>query len=348
MKKIFSLALIYLTFITLCTHSNAEDYFNKKSQIWLAPDFKFHTGEIFKELKLGYTTLGNPSNPAVLILHGTTSTGEKMLSKDFGGELFGAGQPLDATKYFIVLPDALGAGRSSKPSDGLKTKFPKYNYDDMVQAHYRLLTEGLKINHLRLILGNSMGGMQTWLWGVEYPEFMDILVPMASLPIPMSGRNWMLRRFLIDSIKNDPEWMQGNYVKQPSNLQFVYTYFEIATSGGSKAFQKIAPNTDLANQYIDKKMHSTFNVDANDFLYIWESSKDYDPSGKLDRIKAKLLVINSEDDERNPVELGAINPVLAKIPHSHYYLIPSSEATSGHGTTGNARWWKEQVREILD
>jgi len=181
-----------------------------QSGVWTAKDFRFHTGQVLPEVKLGYTTLGNPANDAVVILHGTAGTGAGMLNPAFGGELFGPGQSLDAAKYFIVIPDALGMGASSKPSDGLRAAFPRYNYDDMVLAQYRLLTEGLKLKHVRMILGNSMGGMHTWLWGMQHPEFMDILVPMASLPSAMSGRNWMMRRLIIDSIRNAPEWMNGN------------------------------------------------------------------------------------------------------------------------------------------
>ena len=189
----------------------AADYPAPKEGDWIARDFRFHTGEVMPELRLHYTTVGEPSGEPVLILHGTTGSGASMLTPAFAGELFGPGQPLDASKYFIILPDALGAGKSSKPSDGLRAKFPRYNYDDMVAAQYRLVTEGLGVRHLRLVLGNSMGGMHTWMWGVNYPDFMDALVPMASQPTEMSGRNWMMRRLLIDTIRNDPDWNNGNY-----------------------------------------------------------------------------------------------------------------------------------------
>ena len=192
--------------------------------------FRFHTGEVMPELRLHYTTVGAPSGQPVLILHGTTGSGATMLSPAFAGELFGPGQPLDASKYFIILPDAIGTGKSSKPSDGLRAKFPRYNYDDMVAAQYRLVTEGLGIRHLRLVLGNSMGGMHTWIWGVNYPEFMDALVPMASQPTEMSGRNWMMRRMLIDAIRNDPDWNNGDYTTQPRALQAANVFFGIATS----------------------------------------------------------------------------------------------------------------------
>ena len=343
MKKLFLILLF-----SICSVSVASEFFGQKTQHWNAPDFTFHTGESFKELKIGYTTLGNPTNPAILILHGTAGSGERMLDKDFGGELFGPGQALDATKFFIILPDSIGAGKSSKPSDNLRAKFPKYNYDYMVLAQYRLVTEGLKISHLRMVLGNSMGGMHTWLWGIQHPGFMDILVPMASLPIEMSGRNWIMRRFFIDSIKNDPEWMEGNYTKQPSSFHFAYTYYSIATNGGTQAIQKQTPTSEIANQYIKNRMSAPFDADANDYLYQFESSSDYNPTGQLDKIKARLLVINSADDERNPTELNAITPVLNKIAYSRLFLIPASDQTSGHGTTYKAKWWKDQVQEIIN
>ena len=193
----------------------AADYPAPKEGSWVVRDFRFHTGEVLPELRLHYTTVGAPTGEPVLILHGTTGSGAGMLTPAFAGELFGPGQPLDASRYYIILPDAIGTGKSSKPSDGLRTSFPKYNYDDMVDAQYRLVTEHLGVRHLRLVLGNSMGGMQTWIWAQKYPDFMDVAVPMASLPTEMSGRNWMMRRLIIDSIRNDPEWMNGNYTKQP-------------------------------------------------------------------------------------------------------------------------------------
>ena len=196
----------------------AAQYPAPKEGSWIARDFRFHTGEVMPELRLHYRTVGEPSGEPVLILHGTAGSGASMLSPAFAGELFGAGQPLDASKYFIILPDAIGHGKSSKPSDGLRAKFPRYNYDDMVAAQYRLVTEGLGVRHLRLVLGNSMGGMHTWIWGVAHPEFMDALVPMASQPTEMSSRNWMMRRLIIDAIRNDPDWKDGDYADAAARL----------------------------------------------------------------------------------------------------------------------------------
>jgi homoserine O-acetyltransferase len=326
----------------------AADYPAPKEADWVARDFRFHTGEVLPELRLHYTTVGAPTGEPVLILHGTAGSGSAMLAPSFAGELFGPGQPLDATRYYVILPDAIGTGRSAKPSDGLRTKFPQYDYDDMVQAQYRLVAEGLGVRHLRLVLGNSMGGMQTWIWGVKYPGFMDALVPMASQPTAMSGRNWLMRRFLIDSIRNDPEWNGGNYASQPRALAAANVYFGIATSGGTLALQQAAPTRELADKLIADRMAAPFTADANDYLYQWQSSADYDPSAGLERIEAPLLAINSADDERNPPELGVMERELARVKGGHLYLIPASVETRGHGTTALARFWKRQLQELLD
>ena len=306
----------------------------------------FHTGDVFPELRIGYTTLGDPTHEAVLILHGTTGSGAKMLGKDFGGELFLDDQVLDARNYYIILPDAIGTGASSKPSDGLRAAFPQYNYDDMVSAQYRLVTEGLGVKHLRVIIGNSMGGMQTWLWGIRYPEFMDALVPMASMPIEMSGRNWMMRKFISESIRRDPAWQGGNYTEQPAVTQFTSVFYGLATNGGSQALQKLAPTSDAADAVIEKRLNAPFTMDTNDFLYQWESSKDYNPK-HLENIRAYVLAINSADDERNPPALGVMERELPRIQHASLYLIPESEETVGHSTTGKAKWWKAQFADFL-
>jgi homoserine O-acetyltransferase/O-succinyltransferase len=314
---------------------------------WTARDFKFHSGEVASELRLNYTTLGDPTGEPILILHGTTGSGSSLLSPGFGGELFGPGQPLDAAKYFIILPDAIGHGKSAKPSDGLRAKFPKYNYDDMVVAQYRLVTEGLGVKHLRLVLGNSMGGMHTWMWGTQYPDFMDALVPMAAQPTEMSSRNWMLRRLIIDTIRNDADWNEGNYTSQPRALKAAAVFYGIATSGGTLALQREAPTRALADKLLDGRLAAPFKADANDFLYQWDASRDYNASPGLERIKAALLAINSADDERNPPETGLMERELKRVPNASLYLIPASEETRGHGTTGMAKFWKSQVQEFL-
>jgi homoserine O-acetyltransferase len=327
--------------------ADAADYPAPKEGDWIARDFRFHTGEIMPELRLHYTTVGEPSGEPVLILHGTTGSGAGMLTPAFAGELFGPGQPLDAAKYFIILPDAIGAGKSSKPSDGLRAKFPHYNYDDMVAAQYRLVTEGLGLRHLRLVLGNSMGGMQSWMWGIAYPDFMDALVPLASQPTEMSARNWMMRRMLIDAVRKDPEWKDGNYTAQPTSLKYANVVFGLATNGGSQAYYKAAPTREKADKLVDDRMAAPFTADANDFLYQWESSSDYNPAPGLERIQAAVLAINSADDERNPPELGIMERELKRVKNAKLFLIPASEDTRGHGTTGMAKFWKQQVQELL-
>jgi len=270
-----------------------------------------------------------------------------MLTPAFAGELFGSGQPLDASKYFIILPDAIGTGKSSKPSDGLRMKFPKYNYDDMVDAQHRLVTDGLGIRRLRLVLGNSMGGMHTWLWGERYPDVMDALVPMASQPTPMASRNWMLRRMMIETLRSDPDWKEGNYTSQPRSLRLASVFYAIATSGGTLAYQKLASTREKADKLVDERLAAPAPADANDFLYQWESSADYDPSPDLERIQAALLAINSADDERNPPETGITERAFKRVKNGRLYLIPASEETRGHGTTGMAKFWKEELRQLL-
>ncbi|AMJ61333.1 alpha/beta fold hydrolase [Bosea sp. PAMC 26642] len=325
----------------------AADYPAPKRGVWIAKDFRFNTGETLPELKLGYATVGEPTGEPVVILHGTAGSADSMLSPIFAGELFGAGQPLDASKYYIIIPDAVGAGASSKPSDGMKARFPRYNYEDMVTAQHRLVSEGLGIRHVRLVLGNSMGGMQTWMWGVKYPDFMDALVPMASQPTEMSSRNWMMRRMIIDAVRNDPEWKGGEYTAQPPALRIANVFFGIATSGGTLAFQQMAPTREAADKLLDERLKAAFNADANDFLYQWDSSRDYNPAPKLEAIKAPVLAINSADDERNPPEAGIMERELKRLGNARLLLIPGSADTRGHGTTGLARFWAKDLADWL-
>jgi homoserine O-acetyltransferase len=341
----FGLCLLALAFSAGLTH--AADPSAPREGTWVVRDFRFHTGEVLPELRLHYTTVGAPTGEPVLILHGTTGSGAGMLGPTFGGELFGPGQPLDAARYFVILPDAIGTGKSSKPSDGLRARFPRYNYDDMVLAQYRLVTEGLGIRHLRLVLGNSMGGMHVWMWGARYPDFMDALVPMASLPTEMSGRNWLMRRLIIDSIRNDPEWRNGDYTTQPRSLQFASVFYGLGTSGGNQALQNAAPTREKADQLLAQRLSAPFRGDANDHLYQWDASRDYNASPGLERIQAPLLAINSADDERNPPELGVMERELKRVKSGRYLLIPASEQTAGHGTTARASFWKKDLAELL-
>ncbi|MET4386395.1 homoserine O-acetyltransferase [Bradyrhizobium sp. F1.4.3] len=325
----------------------AADYPAPKQGDWIAKDFKFHTGETMPELRLHYTTVGEPSGQPVLVLHGSGGSAASMLSPSFAGELFGAGQPLDASKYYIIIPDGIGHGKSSKPSDGMKTSFPKYDYADMVEAQYRLVTEGLGVKHLRLVIGNSMGGMHTWLWGEKYPKAMDALVPMASQPTEMASRNWMLRRIMLDTIRNDPDYNGGNYTSQPRMMKYAITAYGIASIGGTLAYQSQAPTAAKADEIVDERLAAPVTADANDFIYQWEASHDYNAADGLERIEASLLLINSADDERNPPETGVTDAAMKRVKNGHLDLIPASTETRGHGTTGNAKFYSEQIRQLL-
>lgn len=342
------IAPLLMVAATLSSSAHAAGYPEQREADWIAPSFTFHTGETLKNLRLHYATVGNPQHPAVLLLHGTYRSGADMLGKDFGGELFGPGQALDASKHFIIMPDAIGTGKSAKPSDGLRTAFPQYNYADMVLAQYRLVTEGLGVKHLRLVMGNSMGGMQTWLWGETYPSMMDALVPMASQPIEMASRNWMMRRMLVESIKQDPAWNHGNYSSPPPSLRLANTMFVIATSGGTQAYQAQVPTRALADKMVDERLAAPVTADANDFIYQWSSSADFNGMPALGRIQAPLLAINSADDERNPPETGTMTAALKQMKKAELYLIPASAETRGHGTTGIAKFYARQLATFLN
>ena len=338
-----------VTAFSFGAHSvSAADYPAPKEGDWVAHDFRFHTGEVIPELHLHYTTVGAPSGQPVLILHGTTQSGTAMLSPVFAGELLGPGQPLDASKYYIILPDSIGHGKSSKPSDGLRAKFPQYNYEDMVEAEYRLVSEGLGVRHLRLVLGFSMGGMHTWIWGEKYPDSMDALVPMASQPTEVSARNWMMRRLITDGIRTDPEWNNGNYTTQPRSARLTSVFYNIATNGGTLGHQKIAATHEAADKQVSDRLAAPFTADANDVLYAWDSSRDYNPAPGLERIQASLLVINSADDERNPPETGIMERELKRVSGGRLFLIPGSIDTHGHGTAYFAKFWKQQLQELLE
>src|SRR5258708_17682598 len=348
--KIISMLLRAGASLALClvaAAAFAADYPVVKEGDWIARDFKFHTGEVTPELRLHYATLGDPAGMPVLILHGTTGAGTGLLTPALAGAVFGPGQALDAIKYFIILPDAVGHGKSSKPSDGLRAKFPRYNYDDMVAAQYRLVTEGLGIRHLRLVLGNSMGGMNTWIWGVTYPDVMDALVPKASQPTEMSSRNRMMRRLIIAAIRTDPEWNGGNYATQPRSARFASVFYGVATSGGTLGYQTLAPTRAQADKLLDDRLAAPFAAHSNDTLYQWDSSRDYNPAPRLERITAALLAINSADDERHPPQTGGIDQALKRVKNGRLYLIPASAETRGHGTTGMARFWAPQLQEFL-
>ena len=343
-----SVAIVAAASAVIAQGARAADYPAPLQADWVAHDFRFHTGAVMPELRLHYTTIGNPDGQPVLILHGTAGTGAGLLTPGFAGALFGPGQALDAKRYFVILPDAIGTGGSSKPSNGLRAKFPEYDYADMVQAQYRLLTEGLGLRHLRLVLGNSMGGMESWVWGETYPGFMDALVPMASQPTAMAARNWMLRRMLIQTIRDDPAYMGGDYTAEPKSLRDVNVLFGIATSGGTLGWQAQAPTHAQADGLVDAQLAAPPPSDANDFIYQWNASADYDAAPMLGRIEASVLAINSADDERNPAETGVMERAMQGIKVGRLYLIPASAQTRGHGTTGMAQFWAAELKGFLE
>lgn len=343
----FLVAAVSAAFALIASAAFAADYPAPKQGDWVAKDFRFHSGETMPELRLHYTTIGEPTGQPVLVLHGSGQSGAAMLTPAFAGELFGAGQPLDATKYFIIIPDGIGHGKSSKPSDGMKTAFPKYNYEDMVDAQHRLVKEGLGIRHLRLVIGNSMGGMHSWIWGVKYPDMMDALAPMASQPTAMASRNWMLRRMMLETIRNDPDYNGGNYTGQPRMMKYAINAFAIATTGGTLALQAQAPTAAKADKLVEDRLAMPITADANDFIYQWEASRDYDPSTGLEKIEAATLLINAADDERNPPETGITEAALKRIRNAKLHLIPASTQTRGHSTTGAASFYTQPLRELL-
>jgi homoserine O-acetyltransferase/O-succinyltransferase len=333
---------------------NAQNLTSVVQGDFIIRDFKFDSGETLPELRLHYRTLGTPKRDssgivrnAVLIMHGTGGSGSGFMSDQFAGVLFKPGQLLDATRYFIVLPDGIGHGQSSKPSDRLHAKFPHYAYNDMVTAQYRLLTEGLGVNHLRLVMGTSMGGMHTWLWGEKYPEFMDALMPLASLPVQISGRNRMMRRMVIDPIRDDPEWNNGEYKSQPRGLTTaIYTLLYMTSS--PLQWYKQAPTRDAADKLFDDMVRrQAARTDANDMLYAFDASRDYDPAPNLEKIKARLIAINSADDQVNPPELGVLEKEIKRVKHGQYVLIPIGDKTRGHGTHSLPELWKEHLSRLL-
>jgi homoserine O-acetyltransferase/O-succinyltransferase len=317
-------------------------------------DFKFRSGPTLPGLPIHFRTLGQPRRDeqgvvrnAVLILHGTTGSGTQFLRPEFAGELFGARQPLDATRFFIILPDGIGHGQSGRPSDGLHAGFPRYGYLDMVEAEFQLLTQGLGVNHARLIMGTSMGGMHTWLWGEQHPDFMDALMPLASLPAEIAGRNRVWRRLIIDAIRHDPAWQGGSYNTQPPSLRVAAEMlFFLSSNPGLR--QREAPTLTQADAGLDAFVAAVLKAgDANDFLYALEASSDYDPGPGLEKIQAPLLAVNSADDLINPPELGILEREIRRVPHGRAVVLPLSDQTRGHGTHTLAALWKDQLEALL-
>ncbi|TVZ26028.1 homoserine O-acetyltransferase [Gillisia sp. Hel_I_86] len=333
----------------------AQDYPTPVEGDYVIDEFEFESGEKLENLNLHYTTLGEPTkgedgkvNNAILIKHGTTGTGHQFLSSRYAGNLFGPGQTLDATKYFIILTDDIGHGKSSKPSDSLRMEFPKYTYDDMVLANYKLLTEHLKVDHLRLVTGTSMGGMQSWVWGYTYPDFMDAIMPLASLPVEIAGRNRMQRAMIVKLIEMDPEWKNGNYKEQPKvGLSGAIGQLMFMVSSPLQ-WQKRAPTREEAEEMLDNMVERYLSImDANDMIYAFESSRNYNPAPHLSKIKAPLIAINSADDQVNPPELGLMEEHIQKIANAKFVLLPITDETSGHGTHSNPAIWGNYLEELM-
>ena len=335
--------------------SAARAQSSRRGSDFVIHDFKFVDGSVLPELRIHYIALGAPRKDAngivrnaVIVLHGTTGSGAGFLSRNFAGELFGPGQLLDTSRYYVILPDGIGHGGSTKPSDGMHARFPHYTYDDMVEAQHRLLTEGLGVNHLRLVMGTSMGCMHAWVWGERFPDFVDGLVPLACAPTQIAGRNRMMRRMLIDAIRADPDWRGGDYTAPPTRgLRTALAVLFVMTSSPMQQ-QKAAPTREAADAYITKYVDDRLRTtDANDMLYAFDASRDYDPSAKLESVRAAVLAINSADDVVNPPELGLMEKLMPRVRHGRYVLIPTSEQTRGHGTHSMPAVWKSYLADFL-
>jgi homoserine O-acetyltransferase len=318
-------------------------------------DFHFRSGETLPELRIHYLTLGTPARDnsgaitnAVLVLHGTGGTGRQFLAAQFAGELYGAGQPLDTVRTYVILPDGIGHGRSSKPSDGLHMQFPHYDYDDMVEAQYRLVTEHLGVRKLRLVMGTSMGGMHTWVWAETHPDAMRALMPLACLPVEIAGRNRLWRSMAVDAIRNDPLWLNGEYTGEPTaGLRTAADLLLIAGSAPALQ-QREMPTRDSVERYLARVLPARIaQLDANDLLYQIEASRNYDPSPRLEQITAPLVWVNSADDFINPPELGIAEKAIARVKRGRYVLIPASDQTHGHGTHTWAAFWKSELVQLL-
>jgi homoserine O-acetyltransferase len=329
--------------------------FPYKDELYVAHNFKFGDGNTLPELNLHYLTLGTPHrnsagkvDNAVLVLHGTGGSRFSLTTPVFANELFGPGQPLDAAKYFLILPDDIGHGNSSKPSDGLHMRFPKYDYDDMVRSQHQMLLDGLHVDHLRLVIGTSMGCMESFVWGETYPDFADALMPLACLPTQLAGRNRMMRYMAIQDIKLDPDWKNGEYTTEPLNGLRAADEITFIMGTAPLVQQKAAPTREAAEKFIDSYLPRVLaNTDANNLLYYFDASRNYNPEPGLAKITVPVMYINSADDFINPPELGIAEKLAPKMPHAKFVLIPISDATRGHGTHTQAAIWKNYLIELL-
>lgn len=353
MKRIILLSILIVFIYQFCFPQ--KTYSQPIEGDYLIKEFTFEKGETMKDVKLHYRTIGQIKKDkngkvtnAVLIMHGTTGSGKGFLSDRFAGGLFGKGQLLDANEYFIILTDAIGHGNSSKPSDGLHMKFPKYTYDDMVLLQYKLLTEHLGVNHLRLVMGTSMGGMNSWIWGYTYPDFMDALMPLASLPVEIAGRNRMNRKMMIDAIKMDPEWKNGEYLEQPKVGLTAAVHALIFMVSSPLQWQIVAPTRESSEEMFKRLVKRYYSyLDANDMIYQFDASREYNPLPYLNKIKAPCFAINSADDQVNPPELKILDEAIKNVKNGRYILLPITKETSGHGTHSNPAIWGKYLKELL-
>jgi homoserine O-acetyltransferase/O-succinyltransferase len=355
MRTVSQLTLVLAFTLAFLPHVFTQEAPKPTEGDFVVHNFRFRSGDVLQEMKLHYATYGKPVTDsagrvtnAVLVLHGTTGSGQQFTGARFAGVLFGSGQLLDANRYFIILPDSIGHGHSSKPSDGMHMRFPHYDYDDMVQAQYLLLTEGLKVNHLRLLMGTSMGCMHSWVWAEAYPDFMDAVMPLACLPVQIAGRNRMMRKMVMDSITSDQEWMNGEYKNPPKlGLRGAINVFLIMVSSPLQ-MQKDEPTRDQADAFVDRFMKSEMeSLEPNDTLYAFAASRNYDPSPKLGGIKAHVMFINSADDQINPPELGIAEREIKKVKKGRFVLLPITDQTRGHGTHTLPAVWKQYLAELL-
>lgn len=355
-KKLFGATIVAMVIMVIPCSAQQPASASATEGDFVIRNFKFHSGESLPELRLHYTTLGKAvhdtagrTTNAVLILHGTGGTGQQFFQPQFAGVLFGPGQLLDASRYYIILPDGVGHGKSSKPSDGLHAHFPQYDYDDMVAAHYRLVSEGLGVNHLRLVMGTSMGCMHSFVWGETHPDFMDALMPLACVPVQIAGRNRIWRKMVVDAIREDPEWKGGEYKEEPKQALRTALDFLLIAGSAPIPMQKTLSTRDAADKYLEDYFRTRFSaLDANDLLYQVNASRNYDPSTQLGKIKAPVMYINSGDDFINPPELGIAEREIKKVQNAKFILIPASEQTHGHGSHTWAELWKQYLAQLLE
>ena len=347
--------LLFAFALTAALNLPAEAASLPQEADFVARDFKFASGEMLPELKLHYITLGTlqrdangHATNAVLMLHGTTGTGKNFLSPSLAGSLFGAGQPLDTEKYFIILPDGIGRGGSSKPSDGLRTKFPHYGYNDMVTAQHAIVAEALGIEHLRLIVGTSMGGMQSWLWAERYPDMADGIMPVASQPVAATGRNYIWRLMIIDAIRSDPDWKDGNYTSPPSHFVKTLPLFNVMT-GSPRTLEASGKSQTETRATLDKLVADYGkSIDANDYLYWFTAIDDYNPEPELGKIKSKIYAVNFADDLLNPVQLGKMDLIMPKVAGGKFVIVPEGPDTIGHQTLTQAKVWAPYLTQLIE